>query len=399
MIQPTWDNTSAAPVIGSARPPGAAAEERASLLQSFLMGGFEGSSHRRFDGHQLDLVAMTRHDVHAAADYQMLTACGIGTVRDALRWHVIEQSPYQYCWASFLPMLHAASRQGVQVIWDLCHYGLPHDIDIWSTDFIDRFAAFAAATARVVAAETDAVPFYCPLNEMSYWAWAGGEFARMYPFATGRGPELKRQLARAAIAAIEAVRSVDSRARFVQAEPLINVVGVADKPGDIEAAETHRRSQYEVFDMIAGRLAPELGGSEDHLDIIGLNFYFNNQWYWDGPTIPFGDAAYRPLRWMLTEVAARYGRPMLIAETGAEGSNGAGWLHYVCGEVRAARRAGAFVEGICIYPIMDYPGWDNFRHCRCGLIRAEDDWQTRVLDPELRAQILEEQGVSIRPGA
>jgi hypothetical protein len=47
----------------------------------------------------------------------------------------------------------------------------------------------------------------------------------MYPFATGRGPELKRQLARAAIAAIEAVRSVDSRARFVQAEPLINVVG------------------------------------------------------------------------------------------------------------------------------------------------------------------------------
>jgi hypothetical protein len=48
---------------------------------------------------------------------------------------------------------------------------------------------------------------------------------------------------------------------------------------------------------------------------------------------------------------------------------------------------------------MDYPGWDNFRHCRCGLIRAEDDWQTRVLDPELRTQILEEQGMSIRPGA
>jgi beta-glucosidase/6-phospho-beta-glucosidase/beta-galactosidase len=391
MIQTTGATARSHSWTASTRPEEPACDAPPALFQSFLMGGFEGSSHRRFDGRQLDLVAMTGHDEHVAADYQMLADCGITTVRDALRWHLIEHAPGRYRWNSLLPMLRAARQGGTQVIWDLCHYGLPHDIDIWSASFVDRFAAFAAAAAQVVAAESDTVPFYCPVNEISYWAWAGGDFGQMFPLETGRGPELKRQLARAAIAAITAVRSIDPRARFVQAEPLINVVGMAGNPLDVEAAEAHRQSQYEVFDMIAGRLAPELGGSEDHLDIIGLNFYFNNQWHREGPTIPFGDAAYRPLRWMLAEVAARYRRPMLLTETGVEGNNGAGWLHYVCGEVSAARRAGVQVEGICIYPIMDYPAWDNMRHCRCGLIRAEDDWHRRLLDDELKAQLQMEQ--------
>ena len=54
------------------------------------------------------------------------------TVRDGLRWHLIETPPGHYDWSSFLPMLRAATAAGVQVIWDLCHYGWPDDIDIWS---------------------------------------------------------------------------------------------------------------------------------------------------------------------------------------------------------------------------------------------------------------------------
>ena len=35
--------------------------------------------------------------------------------------------------------------------------------------------------------------------------------------------------------------------------------------------------------------------------------------------------------------------------------------------MRAAQRAGVPVEGICLYPILDYPGWDDDRHCETGL--------------------------------
>ena len=371
----------------SARQPG--------LFRSFLMGGFESSSHRREDGRQLDLIAATRHDEHALGDYRLLRAHGIGTVRDALRWHLIETEPCCYDWSSFLPMLHAARQAGMQVIWDLCHYGLPHDLDIWSPHFLDRFALFSAAVARIVCAEGgDEVPFYCPINEISYWAWAGGDHGRMYPLAFGRGAALKRQLAQAAIVAIEAVRSIDPRARFITAEPLIHVTAPPDAPEDAKlGAAEHRLAQFEACDMIAGRLAPELGGSEAHLDIVGVNFYPDNQLFRAGDTIPFGHHLFRSLSDLLADVHARYGRPVLLTETGAEGGNGAGWLRYVGGEVRAARRAGVPVEGICLYPVMDYPGWKDGRHCRCGLIRSGGDWRDRAVDEALLDQLAEEQGL------
>ncbi len=368
---------------------------RPHLFRSFLMGGFEGSSHRREDGRQLDLIAATRHDEHALDDYRLLQTHGIGTVRDALRWHLIEDEPGRYDWSSFLPMLRAARQAGVQVIWNLCHYGMPHGLDIWSPHFLERFALFAAAAARVVRAEGgDEVPFYCPVNEISYWAWAGGDHGRMHPLAFGRGPALKRQLARAAVVAVEAVRSVDPRARFVTAEPLIHVTAPPDAPEDAKVgAAEHRLAQFEACDMIAGRLAPELGGSEAHLDIVGVNFYPDNQLFRAGDTIPLGHWLYRPLSDLLADVHARYGRPVLLTETGAEGANGAGWLRYVGGEVRTARRAGVPVEGICLYPVMDYPGWKDDRHCRCGLIRLGADWQDRAVDQALLDQLAEEQAL------
>jgi hypothetical protein len=93
---------------------------------------------------------------------------------------------------------------------------------------------------------------------------------------------------------------------------------------------------------------------------------------------------------MLHELSQRYQRPVLITETGAEAGAGAGWLAYIGTEVRQAQRLGALIVGLCIYPVMDYPGWDDDRHCRCGLIEASLDWSTRKLRndilPELHLQ-------------
>ena len=103
-----------------------------------------------------------------------------------------------------------------------------------------------------------------------------------------------------------------------------------------------------------------------------------------------GHSLYRPLRQLLAEVGARYGRPMVISETGAEGGNAAGWLRYVCGEVRAARRRGVPLYGICLYPVLDYPGWRDERHCKCGLIHSGGDWSQRELDVDVLDQLAEE---------
>jgi len=93
---------------------------------------------------------------------------------------------------------------------------------------------------------------------------------------------------------------------------------------------------------------------------------------------------------MLQEVHARYRRPLLIAETGAEGRVKHYWLHHVGEEVRVASELGVPVEGICLYPIVDYHGWDNHRVCEVGLLSMPDASGGRrscaLLDRELRRQ-------------
>ncbi|MDD3267316.1 MAG: beta-glucosidase, partial [Burkholderiales bacterium] len=193
-----------------------------SPFKSFFQGGFECSTHHRNDGVRLDLLAATLHDIHAYEDYEALAKYNIHTVRDGLRWHLIETKPYQYDWSSFIKMLHAAKLSQTQVIWDLCHYGWPDDLDIWRPDFVKRFTKFAAEAAKIIKEETQEPPFYIPINEISFWSWAGGDVGYFNPHAHNRGFELKQQLVRAALSAMDAIKNVDSRARFIQAEPAIN---------------------------------------------------------------------------------------------------------------------------------------------------------------------------------
>src|SRR5438105_11094227 len=113
------------------------------LLRSFFLGGFECSTHRPRNGKRLDLIAATKHDVLAESDYLRAQAQGICSVRDGLRWHLIEAQPGRYDFASALPLMEAARQTGTQVIWDLCHYGWPDHIDLFSAQFVDHFESLA----------------------------------------------------------------------------------------------------------------------------------------------------------------------------------------------------------------------------------------------------------------
>ena len=358
-----------------------------SVFPSFFLGGFECATHRRPHTGQIDVLRATHHDTCAEADYRLLATAGIRTVRDGLRWHLIERSPGIYDWSSFLPMLHAALDSGTEVIWDLCHWGVPEDLDPFSSEFVPRLAAFAQAAARVVRDHTDAVPFFCPVNEVSFWSWIGGDRGIFFPYAQGRGHDLKRQLAAASIAAVRAVRGVAPHARFLHCEPIIQIAHDPKRPEERLTAEQHTAGQYEAWDMMAGRLAPELGGSEDCLDILGCNYYWNNQWRDHGEMLPIGHAQHLPLHGMLLKLQERYNRPLLISETGAEAGSAFGWLGMICAEAREAIRHGVNLQGICLYPVMDYPGWDDRRHCSCGLIEVDPQWETRSLRSTLGEEI------------
>lgn len=342
-------------------------------FSSFFMGGFECSTHINRSGQRLDLLRATGHDRHAQRDYALLRSQGITTARDGLRWHLIDMEG-RLDFSSFLPMIKAAAAEGVQVIWDLCHYGWPADLDIFSPEFVTRFADYCREAVLLMAEHQAEPPLVIPVNEISFFAWAAGEAALFHPFARGRAPELKRQLVRAALRAADAIHEAVPHARILTAEPIINVVRQRGlPPGGHCPAAVMQEAQYEAWDMLAGHRDPELGGGPDRLDVIGVNFYPQNQWELpDGMNLerngPRADGRWKPLRHMLLEVWQRYGRPLFLAETGRTAPGRAEWLAYVTEEVAAARAAGVPLYGICLYPIIDRPDWDDPDNWhRCGL--------------------------------
>jgi len=355
-------------------------------LNSFFMAGFECSSHRRQDGVRLDLIRATGHHRHVRADYRLCRELGFGTVRDGLRWHLIEKVPGQYDWSSWLPALEAAEENGLQVIWDLFHYGSPDHVDQAGEDFGRRFTEFAIAALEVQQSVSGKPPLVCPLNEINFLSWAVevGYFRRVGPDEIGW---FKRQLVKTAIMAARAIRERWPNAFISWAEPLVHIAPHSHRRAQVRAAEQARQGQFEAYDWIIGRAGPEFGGDSSLADVIGLNFYPHNQWYLDGPTIPMGHHEYRPLADMLVEVAERYGKPILISETGAEGSGRPSWFHYVCNEVREAMRHGADIRGVCWYPITAYPGWDNSRHAEAGLLSTITSEGTRHVDDRLFSEM------------
>ena len=360
------------------------------LFRSFFLGGFECSTQRRADGRRLDLVVGTRHDLHAEEDYRQLAEHGIRAARDGARWHLIEATPGRYDWGPVLPLLRAAERAGVQVVWDLCHYGWPDGLDIFSAAFVERFARYAAAFARLHLDQTGRPPMVCPVNELSFFSWCGGDMRGFNPSTAGRGGELKRQLVRVALAGTEAVRRAAPGATIFAIDPIINIV--PRRGHDPRPVEAHNEGQWEAWDMLVGRLAPELGGHPDAFDVMGVNYYWNNQWLdHTEPLSPFDAARYTPVRELFARAHARYGKRIFLAETSIEGWPRAAWLQYISEEVRGAIRAGVPMEGMCLYPVLSHMGWDEDRYCPNGLFELEPHHHGRRLVHAPLAQELRRQ--------
>jgi hypothetical protein len=333
---------------------------------SFFQAGFECSTHR-YGSRRLDLLEATKHSKFAVQDFRRVQELGIFTVRSGARWHLIEQTAGTYCFDSLDPLLRAASETGMQVFLDLFHFGWPDHLDLFGSRFPAAFGRYVRALAKHLRQWPGVCGGYAPVNEISFLSWVAGDVANVYPHRSGEAKRLKAILVRCAVVASEILLEEIPGARLLSPEPVINIIGREGISGDGEAAEAYRLAQYEAWDMVSGRLAPELGGRPEFLDIVGANYYDRNQWVHHRETLHRDDPRYKPFRKILAEVWQRYGRPMIVSETGAEDGERAPWFRYVCDEVHAARQEQVPVEGLCLYPILNHPGWEDDRHCHNGL--------------------------------
>jgi beta-glucosidase/6-phospho-beta-glucosidase/beta-galactosidase len=329
------------------------------MFQSFFFAGFECATGYNVHGQWIDQIAKTQHDLFAEEDYRRLRETGLRAVREGIRWPCVDTKG-RYDFSSILPFVDASWKHGIEVIWDLFHYGYPEDIDLFSDEFPRRFAEYCHAAAEFVRSHQDGPYYFTPVNEPSFLSWAAGDHRRFAPHCVGKASDLKIALARAGIQGINAIRRVIADSRIVNVDPICNVVAPMDRP-DLAAAidQFNHAAVFESLDMLCGRKLPELGGSREHLDITGINYYWTNQWELGKDEQPLADGDPRriSLRDIVRRVWERYGGEVLITETAHVDRMRPGWLNYVTDEVEAMLNEEIPLRGVCLYPILTMPEW------------------------------------------
>lgn len=354
-------------------------QKHPGIFPTFFLSGFECSTFLWKDRRRRDLVAETQHREHALEDYQRLQELGIAVAREGIPWPMVDRGGGRFDFSPIAPMVKAMRRTHITPVWDLCHYGYPRDTDPFSDGFSERFADYCRAAARHVSQQMDGPWFFTPINEITFFAFAGGEWGWIAPYGNDRPTRerLRLALCKASIAGVKAIREVLPDARMLHVDPLIQVVAPADRP-DLKEAAAHETfvDSYLAWDILCGKAHPELGGSPEVLDIVGANNYSFGQMEYreSGPhrALPPDSPGIQPLCTLLARVWERYRRPMVIAETSGMGKGRPDWLRDVMNEAMAAVNQGMDLHGVCLFPAVDMPDWHTGEWLHNGICDLVD---------------------------
>ena len=337
-----------------------------SPFRSFWMAGYECTDQQNAFGNRVDFMNLTGHLQRLDEDYKDLSLFNMKTVREGIRWSFVEKSPYQYDWSTVTTMIESGKRKGIQQVWDICHFGFPDDLTPLHPMFSRRFAAVCRAFVKfyrsVQPMETLIVT---PINEVSFISWLGGDVRGTSPYCTKQGWEVKYALMKAYIEGIEAMKEEDSSVRIMTTEPLVNIVPPLNAgPKDRGFARMAHNNQFQSVDILAGRACPELRGKPEYLDILGFNYYYNNQWViGTADYLPwlndYNDARWQPLSALLQQAYERYGRPIVISETSHPKEDRPGWISFIAQQCIDTLQKDIPLWGVCWYPIVDRPDWDH----------------------------------------
>ena len=338
-------------------------------FRSFWMGGYECTDQLNSSGNRVDLLSETGHLARLKEDYEDIQRFGIKTVREGIRWSHVEKQPYQYDFSTVKLMMQQGKAGGIQQVWDVCHFGFPDDLSPLHPHFTRRFVSLCSAFATFQKTEfPEDTLIVTPINEVSFLSWLGGEAAGTSPYATDNGWNVKYALMRAYIQGIYVMKAINPAIRIMTTEPLVNMVPPLNATEEeITHAAKLNEDQFQAVDILAGYICPELGGSPDLLDMLGFNFYYNNQWVTDfNEFLPWAnlepDPRWRPLSDLVGDAYERYHVPMVLSETSHPGEDRGQWITFISAQCKKVIEAGMPLYGVCLYPIIDRPDWDNLHN-------------------------------------
>lgn len=329
-------------------------------IKSFFIAGFECADHINKFGIRVNLQKITQHDKRVFQDYRRIKDLGISVAREGICWSEVEKKPFVFDFSRLKPFYDAAKYHDIQIIWDLCHFGYPDDLSPTHPQFSLRFEALAKQFCLFHMKNSKQPLWVVPINEISFLSWLSGEAKGTVPFTVKNGWEIKYHLCKAKINAIKIIKDILPNSTVLAVEPLIKIHASENNLNN-QFIEEKNNYQYQALDILLGKTCPELGGNENLVDILGVNYYYNCQWNDKDKILPWPDFSKKrkPFSEMLSEVYQKYKLPMMLTETGHFGKLRSQWIKEISHQCNLAIKEGVDLNGICIYPIIDRPDWDN----------------------------------------
>lgn len=251
-----------------------------------LWGGIECTVNRVGDRYRDQTILTGHHD--RPDDLRLIADLGVRKLRYPVLWERVEAGRSgEWDWRWTDERLATIRQLGIAPIVGLLHHGSgPRDTSLIADDFVERFAAFAGATA----ARYPWLERWTPINEPLTTARFSTLYGIWYPHARDEGLfwlALLNQVD-ATRAAMRAIRAVNSAATLIQTEDLGQVHAT---PEVAEAAAHLNHRRWMTWDLLCGRVTPghslwdrlaEYGLADRARaiaddpcppDVIGINYY------------------------------------------------------------------------------------------------------------------------------
>ncbi len=324
------------------------------------------------------MAETTGHIARWRSDLELLAACGVSRLRYPVRWHRIQPDRRTFDWAATDEVLGWMRDHGLRPIVDLCHHtSYPRWL---KRGFADR--RFGEAYLRYVEAFAGRYPWieeYTLFNEPFTTFLLCGQMGVWPPHLEGvKGfLTLARNVLPALTEASRAYRDLLPSARHFYVETCERAS--AANPGAWAPADVANDRRFFVLDLFLGRSVdpgrpfvaevlaaggePLLDLRPGHVDVLGLDYYAHNQWWYldargRGITTSPDPGS---LANLIVEYSDRYRLPCALGETNIRGfaSDRATWLKYTLEQCEVARARGVAIDGYCWFPFVDSADWNS----------------------------------------
>ena len=341
----------------------------------FFATGIENSYPTLAGGARIDQMAKCDHYSRWKEDFELVRELGLNALRYGPAYYRTHVAPDRFDWSSCDEPMEYLRTSGIEIIADLCHFGVPS----WLGGFQDpAFPVLFAQYARAFAQRYPWVRYYTPVNEIIICA----SFSAMLGWwneceaSDAAFVRAVRNLTMAHELAVEAILSERPDAIFVQSESIEHF----QPTGKAASHEADRLNamKYLSLDLTLGReLGPGMAAMLNRYGVTSndLSFFRERRAVgqrWLGldyyPTCEHRVAstgrrttarAARGLESLAREYYERYRIPLFHCETNRVPRFAEEWLDEQWEAMMNLRRSGIPVHGFTWYSLTDQIDWQH----------------------------------------